>query len=47
MCKKGDCFGEVEFLTDTMRHCSAHSSTFSQLYKISRAEFLELIKDDV
>ncbi|CAD8088572.1 unnamed protein product [Paramecium primaurelia] len=43
---KGQSFGELEFLSFQARFCSAYSVTFSQLYKISREDFLNLIKDN-
>ncbi|CAD8082235.1 unnamed protein product [Paramecium sonneborni] len=43
---KGQSFGELEFLSQQTRFCSAYSVTFSQLYKISREDFLNLIKDN-
>ncbi|CAD8093310.1 unnamed protein product [Paramecium sonneborni] len=43
---KGQTFGEIEFLSLQTRFCSAYSVTFTQLYKISREDFLNLIKDN-
>ncbi|CAD8171311.1 unnamed protein product [Paramecium octaurelia] len=43
---KGQSFGELEFLSFQTRFCSAYSVTFSQLYKITREDFLNLIKDN-
>ncbi|CAD8162998.1 unnamed protein product [Paramecium octaurelia] len=43
---KGQSFGELEFLSLQARFCSAYSVTFTQLYKISREDFLNLIKDN-
>ncbi|CAD8134480.1 unnamed protein product [Paramecium pentaurelia] len=43
---KGDCFGEYEFFTGEQRKCTAKSMTFSQIYKISRKQILEILNSN-
>ncbi|CAD8051102.1 unnamed protein product [Paramecium sonneborni] len=44
--RKGECFGEYEFFTGEQRKCTAKSMTFSQIYKISRKQTLEILNSN-
>ena len=41
----GECFGEIPFFTDANAEENAISRSFSTVYKISRTNFLNLLKE--
>ncbi|CAD8178796.1 unnamed protein product [Paramecium pentaurelia] len=43
---KGQCFGEIEFLTTQKRQYKAISTTFSSIYRITREMFLDIISEN-
>ncbi|KAM3130514.1 hypothetical protein pb186bvf_017423 [Paramecium bursaria] len=44
--QQGDCFGEIELLTENPRYSSAYSVGFTKILKISRSNFISIIKQD-
>ncbi|KAM3130500.1 hypothetical protein pb186bvf_017409 [Paramecium bursaria] len=43
---QGDSFGEIELLTENQRYSSAYSVGFTKLLKITRTNFISIIKQD-
>ncbi|CAD8177571.1 unnamed protein product [Paramecium octaurelia] len=43
---KGQCFGEIEFLTTQKRQYKVISSTFSSIYRITRDMFLDIVSEN-
>ncbi|CAD8172446.1 unnamed protein product [Paramecium pentaurelia] len=43
---KGQCFGEIEFLTTQKRQYKVISTTFSSIYRITREMFLDIVSEN-
>ena len=42
--KKKQFFGELSFFSNKERECTAKASEFCRIYKIKRADFLDIIR---